>query len=220
MDTERINEIKQAREAFITSIACRGGIIDFSINIENTLTDIIAWCFCPTEKEWDVDIFNQLDENGIILKATLLRRLEFSDKIDILKTVIMEKNFLPTAQYKNLLTKIRKDLNHIREFRNILAHSPLDVAGDSLKPLTYRLAGQGANDFQIIDYRRGKAIRHRIDISRVKSEMNIMMRCWYLLIQLFALLKGDTEDAKASEILSNMTEEDSDYILKYLGLND
>jgi len=220
MDTERIKEIKQSTEAFITSMTSRGGIIDFSINIENTLTDIIAWCFYPTEKDWDVDIFNQLDNNGIILKSTLLRRLDFSDKIDVLKLIILTKNLLPMVQHKNLIAEITKDLNHIRVFRNLLAHSPLDVSGDSLKSLTYKTTGRGTDDFQIIEYKRGKAIKHRIDISRIKLEMNIMMRCWYRLIQLFALLKGDTEDARVSEALSNMTEEDADNVLKNLGLKD
>lgn len=220
MDTERIKEIKQAREAFITSMTSRGGIIDFAINIENTLTDIIAWCFYPTEKEWGVDIFNQLDKNGIILKSTLLRRLNFSDKIDVLKIIILTKNLLPMVQYKNLIAEIIKDLNHIREFRNLLAHSPLDVSGDSLKSLTYKTTRQGTDDFQIIEYKRGKAIKHRIDISRIELEVNIMMRCWYRLIQLFALLKGDTEDARVSEALSKMTEKDADYVLKHFGLKD
>lgn len=220
MDTERIKEIKQSTEAFITSMTSRGGIIDFSTNIENTLTDIIAWCFYPTKKDWDVDIFNQLDNNGIILKSTLLRRLDFSDKIDVLKLIILTKNLLPMVQHKNLIAEITKDLNHIRVFRNLLAHSPLDVSGDSLKSLTYKTTRQGTDDFQIIEYKRGKAIKHRIDISRIKLEMNIMMRCWYRLIQLFALLKGDTEDARVSEALSNMTEEDADNVLKNLGLKD
>jgi hypothetical protein len=50
--------------------------------------------------------------------------------------------------------------------------------------------------------------------------MNIMMRCLYRLIQLFALLKGDTEDARVSGILSNMSEEDTDFVLKHFGLKD
>ena len=221
MDTERLAEIKKSREAFTTSMTSRGGIIDFAVNIENTLRDIIAWCFYPTQKEWDVDIVNQLDKNGIVLKSALLRRLEFSDIIDILKTVITTRDLLPMTQYnKNLIAKITKDLHHMRRFRNLLAHSPLDLSPDSLNSLTYKKTGEGTDDFQLIEYKQGKAIKHRIDISRIKSEMNIMMRSWYQLIQLFALLKGDIEDATASEILSNMTEDDTDYLLKHLGLKD
>ena len=220
LDTERIKEIKQSSEAFITSMTSRGGIIDFTISIENTLTDIIAWCFYPTENKWDVDIFNQLDENGIILKATLLQRLDFRDKIDMLKTIILTKNLLPMAQYKNLIKNITNDLHHIREFRNLLAHSPLDVSADSLTSLTYKTAGHGTDDFQIIEYKRGKVVKHRIDSSRIKLETNLMMRCWYRLIQLFALLKDDTEDARISEILSNMTEEDANIVLKHFGFKD
>lgn len=220
MDTGRIEEIKQSSQAFIASMTSRGGIIDFAINIENTLTDIVAWCFYPTENKWDVDIFNQLDDNGIILKATLLRKLDFRDKIEVLKTVILSKDLLPMPQYKNLITEITKDLNHIREFRNLLAHSPLDVSKDALKSLTYGTAGHGTDDFQILEYKKGKVKKHKVDRSRIKSEMNIMMRCWYRLIQLFALLKGDTEDARVSEILSNMSEEDTDFVLKHFGLKD
>jgi len=219
MDTERLDEIKKSMEAFTTTMTARGGIIDFAVNIENTLTDIVAWCFYPTEKEWDVDIFNQLDKNGLVLKSTLLRRLEFSDIIDILKTLIIARNLLPVTQYnKKLITEITNNLHHIRKFRNLLAHSPLDLSPDSLKSLTYRKAGHGTDDFQLIEYKRGETIKHKIDISRIKSEMSIMMKCWYQLIQLFALLKGDIEDAKASEILSNMSEEETDYLLEHLGL--
>jgi uncharacterized protein YutE (UPF0331/DUF86 family) len=220
MDTKRLNVIKQSMEAYTTSTTSRGAIIDLAIIIENTLTDIIAWCFYPTKKRWNLDIFDQLDENGIILKATLLRRLEFSDKIDILKMVISAKNLLQMAQHKDLIVQITTDLNHIRKFRNLLAHSPLDLSVDSLKSLSYETAGEGTDNFQIIEYKRGKAVKHKIDISRIKSEMKIMMRCWYRLIQLFALLKGDTEDARASEILSTMTEEEMHYVLKHMGLKD
>jgi len=219
MDTERISEIKKSSKAFFTSMTSRGGIIDFAINVENTLTDIIAWCFYPTENKWDVDIYNQLDENGIILKATLLRKIDFRDKIEILETILRSRNLLPGAKNRKLLSEIKKDLNHIRDFRNLLAHSPLDVSTGSLKSLTYR-TGLGTDDFQILEYKKGQVVKHRIDISRIRSEMKIMSRCWYRLIQLFALLKGDTEDARASEILSNMSEEDTDLVLKHLRLKD
>ena len=220
MDTERIKEIKQASRAFTTSMTSRGGIIDFAINIENTLTDIIAWCFYPTEKKWDVDVSNQLDNNGIILKTTLLRKLDFRDKIELLKTIILSKDLLPMIQHKSLIAGITNDLNHVREFRNLLAHSPLDVSKDTLKSLTYGNAGHGTNDFQILEYKKGKVKKHRIDSSRIESEMKIMRRCWYQLIQLFALLKGDTEDARVSAFLSNMSAEETDIVLKHFGLKD
>jgi len=223
MDTEKLNEIRQSREAFITSMTSRGGTIDLAVTIEDFLTDIIAWCFYPTKKEWNLgifNIFNQLDENGIILKTTLLVKLDFSEKIDILKTVISAKNLLPMAKYKNLMAEITRKLNHIRKFRNQLAHSPLDMSAASLKSLSYRKPGEGTYDFQLIQYKKGKAIKHRIDISGIKTELNIMVKCWYQLIQLFALLKDDTEDARACEILSTMTEEEGDYLLKQLGLKD
>lgn len=217
MDTERIKEIKQASEAFATSMISRGGVIDFAINIENTLTDIIAWCFYPTDNKWDVDIYNQLDEDGIILKALLLRKIDFYEKIEILKAVILAKKLLPWENNKTLISKITKDLNHVREFRNLLAHSPLDTSKESLDSLTYH-AGTGTEDFQVLEYKNGRVIKHKIDNARIRSEIAIMMRVWYRLIQLFALLKGDTEDAKVSEILSNLSEEDKDIILRNLGL--
>jgi len=221
MDAEELNETRQANEAFITSMTSRGGIIDLAVTIEDVLTDIIAWCFYPTKKESNSDIFdtlNQLDENGIILKATLLVKLDFSQKIDILKTVISAKHLLPMAKYKNLMAEITTNLTHIRKFRNKLAHSPLDISPTSLKSLTYQKPGKGTYDFQIIQYKNGKAIKHRIDISGVKTELHIIVKCWYQLIQLFALLKDDTEDARACEILSTMTKEEGDYLLKKLGL--
>jgi hypothetical protein len=221
MDTYSFDLVKNSKEAFKTSMNSRGGIIDFAVNIENTLTDIIAWCFYPTEKEWDVDIPSHLDKSGILLKSTLLRKLEFSEKIDTLRTVITARNLLPMTQYnKNLLTEIKNNLHHIRRFRNLLAHSPLDLSPDSLKSLTYKNPGQGTDDFQLIEYKQGKAIKHKIHVSLIKSEVLIMMKCWYQLIQLFALLKGDIQDAKVSEILSNMSEEDTNDLLKNLGFID
>lgn len=217
MDAERIKEIKQAGEAFATSMINRGGVIDLAINIENTLTDIIAWCFCPTDNKWDVDIYNQLDEDGINLKALLLRRIDFNEKIKILKDVILTKRLLPWESNKTLIGNITKELNHVRDFRNLLAHSPLDTSKETLDSLTYR-ASTGTEDFQVLEYKNGRVIKHRIDSARIKSEMAIMMRVWYRLIQLFALLKGDTEDARVSEILSNLSEEDTDIILRKLGL--
>lgn len=223
MDTDEFNETRQAKEAFITSIASRGGIIDLAVNIEDVLTDIIAWCFYPTKKEWNLGIFhisNQLDEDGIILKATLLVKLDFSEKINILKTVISAKNFLPMAKYKNLMSEITRNLNHIRKFRNQLAHSPLDISAASLNSLSYQKPGEGTYDFQIIEYKKGKTIKHRIDISGIKTELRIITKCWYQLIQLFALLKDNTEAARACEIFSTMTKEEGDDLLKQLGLKD
>lgn len=217
MDAERIKEIKQAGEAFATSMINRGGVIDLAINIENTLTDIIAWCFCPTDNKWDVDIYNQLDEDGINLKALLLRRIDFNEKIKILKDVILTKSLLPWESNKTLIGNITKELNHVRDFRNLLVHSPLDTSKETLDSLTYR-AGTGTEDFQVLEYKNGRVIKHRIDSARIKSETAIMMRVWYRLIQLFALLKGDAEDARVSEILSNLSEEDTDIILRKLGL--
>lgn len=218
MEAERIKEIRQAGEAFATSIISRGGIIDFAINIENTLTDIIAWCFHPTDNKWDVDIYNQLDEDGIILKALVLRKLDFREKIEIVKAVILAKKLLSWENNKALINNITKELNHVREFRNLLVHSPLDISKECLGSLTYR-TGTGTEDFQILEYKNGRVTKHRIDNVRIRSEMAIMMRVWYRLIQLFALLKGDIEDAKVSEMLSNLSEEDTDITLKTLGLD-
>lgn len=217
MDTERMREIKQAGKAFTTSMFNRGGVIDFAINIENTLTDIIAWCFYPTKNKWDGYIYNQLDEDGIVLKSILLRKLDFSEKIKLLKAVILARKLLPWENNKVLISKITKELNHVREFRNLLAHSPLDTSKETLDSLTYR-TDTGTEDFQVLEYKGGRVIKHKIDNARIRSEIEIMVRVWYRLIQLFDLLKGETEDARISEMLSNFSGEDIDNLIRILGL--
>ena len=216
-DEKRIDEIKRMREQFTTSMISRGGILDFAINVENTLTDLIAWCFFPTDKPWDVDIYNQLDENGLLLKSTILRKLMFVDKIEVFKSITKAKDLLP--EHKLLLKETLKELDNVRTFRNLLAHCHLDVSVDSLSSLIYNKQGTGTDDFQIIEYRSGRTYKHKIDTNRIQKEMKTSARCLYHLLQLFALLKGDTEDARASELLANMTNEDLDLLLKYLKLN-
>lgn len=221
MDTDSFDWYNCSRDAFKTSISRRGGIIAFAINIENRLTDILAWCFYPTETKWPLDIPSHLDKNGIVLKSTLLRRLEFSDKIDILKTVITARNLLPMTQdNKNLIKEIIKNLNDIRRFRNLLAHSPLDLSPDSLKSLTHNIPSQGTDDFELIEYNRGKAITHRIDRPRIKSEVLRMWKSNNQLDYLFALLKSDTKHAQFARFLLENSERDINYILRNLQLND
>jgi hypothetical protein len=217
MDKERIDEIKRAGEAFSTSMITRGSILDFAINVENELTDIIAWCFYPTTKSWDVDIYNQLDENGIFLKATLLRQIDFNEKTKILKDVIKAKNLLPWNDNKTLINNIAKDLDHVRDFRNMLAHSPLDISKEALDILKYN-KGAGIEDFLIIQYKKGRVVKQRIDQKRIQDELRIMMRVMYRLIELFALLKGDIEDAKGSEALSNLSTEEVNHVVKIIML--
>lgn len=217
MDNERIQQVKLASAAFSTSMISRGGILDFSINIENTLTDIIAWCFYPTDYNWDGYIYSQLDEKGIILKATLLRQIDFNEKTKILKDILIAKKLLPWNDIKTLINNITKDLDHVRDFRNMLAHSPLDISKVTLDTLKYK-KGEGTEDFVIIQYKKGRVIKQKIDQKRIQDEMRIMMRVMYRLIQLFALLKGDIEDAKVSESLSNLSNEETKEVLKGLGL--
>jgi hypothetical protein len=110
-------------------------------------------------------------------------------------------------------------LDNIRRFRNRLAHSPLDVSDEAIEKVnTHNESGDSS--FEILEYKKGRAIKHVIDESTIKLQMKNIEKAYYKLLQLWALLLNDEKDAKACEILASMSDEENNIVLKKLGLKD
>ncbi len=105
----------------------RGVILTNATWIENLLTSIIADCFEPTDKDNSSMGFEiPLTDKAIALKGIILKRMDFRDKIEVFTECVQVAN--PTVYKDNLplIKCITKELNTLREFRNLLAHSPAD----------------------------------------------------------------------------------------------
>jgi hypothetical protein len=205
MKIRRTKEIEQLLEAFEYGAAKRGKIIDAAIMIENVLTDIITWCFYPAHYESDRRISNLLDENGVALKSLLLRKIDFRDKIEILKDVILNKKPHVAKSNEALINTIAKELNQVRVFRNLLAHSESDLSREFLNSFNYTNS-ESLDKFRVIECKKGKIVKHLIDKAKYLSETKIMVRVLMRLEQLFALLNDDSNNAsKYGEFASLIT---------------
>lgn len=221
---ERVKRVKAMHDKSATSISARGGILEQVILLEDILTNVIAWCFYPAPDKSGGDVTEQLGEDGISLKFLILSKLDFKDKIDVLKDVIMAKKPDVWENNKQLVTGVVKELENIKRFRNLLAHSPLDRSKE------YLLSDEdnaGAKSFKVLQYQKGKIKPVIIDIGRIKLELRKIEITWDRLLQLFALLRDDDEDAKVCEQLveidTSLSDEEHDKRLKVLlkayGLN-
>lgn len=217
MDTKEVRGLKLLDAMFSRSLTARGGIIDGATQVENILTDIIAWCFFPTFEKLDEEIDNQLEEKGIILKSLILRKLEFEDKINMLKDLIVVTNEELWNNNVQLIKEIRKELHKIQKFRNLLAHSPLDTSKEYRNQLTTH-TDLGNIGFQILEYKGTQVRKHNIDENKIKEEVERIRVTWHKLLQLFALLKNDIKDAKACEVLANAKPNEIDKVMKQMGL--
>jgi len=220
MDTERearIKRLKALSNMAKASIPSRGGILESVIMLEDILTNIIAWCFHPAPDVSEADVTDQLDKYGIELKFLILSKINFNNKIDILKDVVLVKKPSVWKANKELVQEIVRGLKKIKTIRNLLAHSPLDMSKE------YSLSVEdNANpeSFQVLKYRKGKIEKVTIDKDRIKLELRKMQATWFRLLQLFALLRDDRQDAETckrlAELSNSLTDEDEDRGLKEL----
>jgi len=222
MEANEIKGLKLLGDMFSRSLTVRGGIIDGTTQVENVLTDIIAWCFIPTFEKLDEEVDNQLTEKGIALKSLILRKLEFEDKINALEDTVRITNEEIWNANKKLVKEIGKELHKIQKFRNLLAHSPLDTSKEYRNNLTTNI--NSPSDLrncplQIIVYKKGEARKQNLDENKVIDEIERIRVTWYKLLQLFALLKNDSKDAKACETLASIDSKARSKILKHYGLN-
>jgi hypothetical protein len=141
-----------------------------------------------------------LNEEGTIFKSLILNKIDFRDKIVTLKDLIKVKKPQVLGKNKALITSIIKELDEIREFRNIMAHAEFDISIEFLDS-AYNLSNKKLEKYQFIEYKKGKITRKLFDHPRYISEMNKMSRVRIRLAQLFALLNDDQQGAENYEDL-------------------
>jgi len=169
----------------------RGEVIDLAIKIENSLTDIIAWCFYPSKYSKNEIISDQLDDNGLGLKLLILCKLTFHEKIDVLKDVITAKKPIILKNHNSFINTIVEELGKVCKFRNLLAHSESDLSREFIDGSVNYDNSEPISSLQVIEYKRGKLSRHLINRDRYVSEMTVMFRVDTRLSQLFSLLNDD-----------------------------
>jgi len=196
-------KLEKGSEVIHTIKSNRGSIIEFASDIENDLSDIITWCFYPGKYNVKLSSHEQLTENGIIFKSIILNKLDFRDKIEILKDVILNKNPDIWDNYSHLIKETTANLNKVREFRNLMAHASSDLSDKFLKSInlnTYKRS----KEFQILEYKKGKLIKHKFTQNDIDFKMLMMARTKLGLLQLFALINKDYESFTEYKEVSNI----------------
>jgi len=176
----------------------RGEVIALSSQIENMLTDIIAWCFSPSNYYEQMLIEDLLDANGFALKSLLLNKVDFRDKIEIFRDILLVKYSRIIRTDDKLIKLIIKELDNVRKFRNLLAHSELSYPRGSIEEIK--------DTIYITEFKKGKAVRHVINEEKYLIETNTMSRVISRLWQLFSLMNDDLDSALAYEEDANKCE--------------
>jgi len=192
--------LEKGSEVAHTVMLNRGVIIEHASDIENELSNIITWCFYPAKYTAKKVSNELLDENGIIFKSIILNKLDFVDKIRILKEVILAKKPDIWKHHSNLLKDIISNIDKVRIFRNIIAHSSSDLSVNYLESIdmgTY----EKNKEFQVIEFKNGRLIKHKINEIKFESEKWNSVRTGLKLSQLFALINNDLETYKDLEKL-------------------
>jgi len=189
-------DLERLHDRITASIAARGGIISLATDAEDLLTSIIAWCFSPNSKgkelKWPIDKF--LSRRARILKAFILNSWEFRKKIDLLPKLVES---IDKECYKNnikLIKEINIKLIKIGEFRNKLAHSPLNI-WEPFEDSSVDDRDSDGGGFQIVEYKKGKLEIRTIGHDELEEEGSRAGVTLLKLYQLFALLRKCPEDA-------------------------
>ena len=169
----------------------RGEIINLTTKIENTLTDIFACIFYPGKYTQDIEATKLLVKERIEFKSLILWKINFRDKIEDLYNTILVKKPEIIETNKAFVKTLVKELNKVREFRNIIAHSELDLfSAEFIRELAHDVS-ENIEKFPLIEYKKGKAIPHMISDKRIKNEIKKMEDIWERLGKLLALVKGN-----------------------------
>ena len=183
----------------------RGEIINLTTKIENTLTDIFACIFCPGKYSSDVEANKLLNKERIELKSLILGKIDFRDKIESLNNIILVKKPEILESNRALIKTLVKELDKVREFRNIIAHSELDILSEEFMRELRHDVGEKIDKFQIIEYKKGKAILHLINEERINTEIKTMERVLFKLQKLHALIQGYIKLANDLEYFHNLS---------------
>lgn len=198
--TEIEKYIKKGAQISRTITVNRGIIMEFASDVENELTNIITWCFYPARYNVKSLPNELLDENGIIFKSLILTKIDFCDKINMLKEVILAKKPNILGSHHRLVKDIKNHLDEVRDFRNLMAHCSSDMSHGYINSIA--LSNFEKNkEFQILEYKKGKLIKRNIKQNKIEYEIWKSIRTSLELQQLFALINEDEQTYKDNEEL-------------------
>lgn len=140
----------------------RAPFIEQAISIERIIDGIIARHFCPIE---------ELQQQ--FLSVILGDRMTFSEKINILETVLRDSYYDFYQKHK----KLKQELTQIRQFRNRLAHSLLDTS-------TKFLEQKHRDRIQLLYYKDGRTKQHVITVVDVDFRLRACSAVLMVLIEL------------------------------------
>lgn len=173
----------------------RGEILNITSKIENILKEIIVRIFYP-----NVFISNSIDRDFLAikrlqLKSLLLRKIDFRDQIESLKNILLVMKPEIYENHKANISKIIKELDRIRIFRNLLAHSELDL---NIRTFNSDIEDK-TRELCFLEYKKGRVVRHVVDDEFIKKEVYRMRVTITMLIELIELINNDITKAKEIE---------------------
>jgi len=216
MEKSKIEENKKLVDLAFTCMIARGVTIDTLTQAEDLLTSIIAWCFYPVYEELDGEIDKLLTDQAIALKSLILRELSFQKKIKLIDDCIEIVNIEIYHDNRHLIKEIKQNLEASMKFRNLLAHSPMDSSKEYLR-YTVGVLNNMREDFQILEYKKGKVHKRLIKEEETKAEVHRVFNTCHKLLQLWALLRNKPEEAKQHEIIGSMKSSEFGAVLKKMG---
>jgi hypothetical protein len=166
----------------------RGEVINIAVEIENSLSDIISACFFPPVAPKGIMGVDTLNKMGIALKTLILSKIDFRDKIEILKDVLIVMKPNVMMRNKSFINKIIKDIDKVRVFRNILAHSGINV---ELNNTIEKSDSKQHEILHVTEYKKGKIRKYTINEKEYNAQMIIVLEAHFYLFLLFELLSDN-----------------------------
>lgn len=217
MDEKRRNELRTLLDRTHAAIIGRGMIIDITAAVEDLLTSIIAWCFSPTYDELDGEVDSLLSPMARGLKSIVLRKLDFSEKSGLFKECVQ---FAREGIYKSnsrMIKEILKNLDKVRKFRNLLAHSPMDSSKEYAEQLLSQLT-LDSDSFQVLEYKKGETHKRNVNSGELIEGIERASLTAHQLLWLWALLRNRPEEASQHEIMITMTRDEKSQVIKRMGI--
>jgi hypothetical protein len=216
MDKERKKEYRALGDKAQASAIGRGAVLTLVTDIEDLLTSIIAWCFSPIYEELDGEVDSLLSETAIALKSIILRKVDFSEKITLLVECVQFTDDVIYKSNRKLIKQVTEELDNIRKFRNLLAHSRMDTSKEYIEQLlSWEISD--SDSFQVLEYKLGKVHRRNISFDVLKGELHRTTVTWHKLLQLWALLRKRPDEAREHEIMSTISADEGSKIMERMG---